>query len=289
MSFFVIVLFGLIQGITEFLPLSSFAHLFLIGKLLGVEGGENLLWICMFHFGTALAILVTFHKDFNKIALATLEMGLDLIHNFYIYLHNRRSVEVTLPYTKIVAGAYRKLSAFLLLSTACSAVIGFSARRLVDLATQSVLIPGGCTLISGIFLFVADLGRPEEEKSLREAGYDSAMWMGICQGVSVFPGLSRSALTICAGEFTGLGRKFAVKLSYLMSVPVMFGAVWLEALLSPVDIVSSGMTWGLIGAVFFSFLFGMLVIRFSLRMLGNVKFRYFGLYSVFIGILLLTR
>lgn len=287
MSFFVIVLFGVIQGITEFLPISSFAHLFLAGRLLGAGEGENLLWVCMFHLGTALAILATFRKDFGKIALAALDMGLDLIHNIYIYLHNRRSVEVTLPYTRIIVGAYRKLAALLLLSTACTFMIGFSARRLVALSTQSVLIPGGCTLISGIFLLVADLGRPEEEKSLKESGFDSAMWMGICQGLSVFPGLSRSALTICAGEFTGLGRKFAVKLSYMMSVPVVFGAFWLEALLKPADISASGMLPSLIGAVFFSFLFGMLVIRFMLRLLGTVKFRYFALYSIVIGVIIL--
>ena len=287
MSFFVIVLFGIIQGITEFLPISSFAHLFLAGKLLGASQGAEMVWVCMFHLGTALAVLVTFRKDFGKAALAALEMGLDLIHNFYIYLHNRRSVEITLPYTRIVSGAYRKLSALLLLSTFATFVIGFCARRLVELSIQSVLIPGGCTLISGVFLLVADLGAPKEEKSLKDATFDAAMWMGICQGVSVFPGLSRSALTICAGEFAGLGRKFAVKLSYLMSVPVIFGAVWLELLLSPADPVASGLLPGLIGAVFFSFAVGMVVIRAALRMLGTVKLRYFAIYSIFIGIVLL--
>ena len=94
-----------------------------------------------------------------------------------------------------------------------TALLGYTARRLVVLAADSVLIPSAGLLVTGIVLLVIDLARTGGTKAAKDANLSDAMWIGLCQGISVFPGLSRSGLTISAGLMSGFSRTFAVKYS----------------------------------------------------------------------------
>ena len=122
-------------------------------------------------------------------------------------------------------GTYRKLTVLILVSSIPTAMLGYICRRLVTKAAISPLLPGICILITGIFLLVTDLSNIGGIKTPKDATYDHAMWIGICQGISVFPGLSRCGMTLCAGMMCGFRRKFAVKYSYLISIPAVFGSL----------------------------------------------------------------
>ncbi len=276
------VLLGIVQGITEFLPVSSFGHVCIVQKLLGMQRGPGGLLEVMLHVGTLWAVLTVFRREFRRVVEETLGMAGDLLGNLHLYFHNRRTGDA-LRYAKIVNSNYRKFSALLLVSMIPTALLGYTARRLAVKSAVSPMIPGIGLLITGVVLLVTDMSRCGGKKGIRATGYDSAMWIGICQGLSVFPGLSRSGLTMCAALLCGFSRSFAVKYSYILSVPAIVGAMLLET----GSFTASGMTVGrgfacLLAAVTAG-LVGRAVIRFLLKLVHKTKFRYFAYYCFLAG------
>ena len=156
--------------------------------------------------------------------------------------------------------------------------LGYTARRLVAMSAASKLLPGVGILITGIILLVIDLSQVGGTKAAKDASFSNAMWIGICQGLSVFPGFSRSGMTISAGLMSGFSRTFAVKYSYILSIPAIIGALIMEL----GQFGSADMTVGL----GFSYVFGMIIaavvgslaIRACLRLVHNGKFRFFAYY-----------
>ena len=227
MSVLQAILLGIVQGITEFLPVSSFGHLAAIENAMGITRNTAVLFEVLLHAGTLAAIFFAFHEDIRRIGEELLGMVMDVIGNLNIYFHNRRTGE-QLGYARLVSGTYRKLTVLILVSSIPTAMLGYICRRLVTKAAISPLLPGICILITGIFLLVTDLSNIGGIKTPKDATYDHAMWIGICQGISVFPGLSRCGMTLCAGMMCGFRRKLAVKYSYLISVPAVIGSLILE-------------------------------------------------------------
>ncbi|HJB15769.1 MAG TPA: undecaprenyl-diphosphate phosphatase [Candidatus Blautia excrementipullorum] len=277
-----VILLAIVQGILEFLPVSSFGHLCVIQEFLGMERGPGVLLEVMLHFGTLAAIILTFWKDLVHLFVETLEMALDLVGNLSLYIHNRRTGD-KLHYSKIVSSTYRKFSVLLLLSMIPTIAIGFTARRLVPLAAASRLLPGAGILITGIILLVVDLSRLGGKKAARDANYGNAMWIGICQGLSVFPGLSRSGLTISAGLLGGFSRTFAVKYSYILSIPAVTGALIMELGEFASPEMTVGMGFAYVFGMIVSGAVGCFVIRFLLRIVQKGKFRHFAYYCFFAG------
>ena len=175
----------------------------------------------------------------------------------------------------------------LLVSMIPTAFLGCTARRLVSVSATSVLIPGAGILVTGILLLVIDLSRVGGTKAAKDAHFSDAMWIGICQGLSVFPGLSRSGLTISAGLMSGFSRTFAVKYSYILSIPAIIGATIMEL----GQFGSADMTVGLGFAYVFGMIIaavvGMLTIRTCLRLVHKGKFRYFAYYCFLAGFIAL--
>lgn len=276
------ILMGIIQGITEFLPVSSFGHLCAAGNMLGTERAAGVLFEAMLHLGTLAALVLVLQKDIRRIGVELIGMFMDLIGNVNLFFHNKRTGE-NLHYARIVHGTYRKFTALLLVSSIPTAIIGYTARRLVAMTAASKLMPGIGILITGIVLLVVDFGKSGGQKTPREAGYDHAMWIGICQGISVFPGLSRCGLTVSAALLCGFSRKFAVRYSYILSIPAIVGAFFVEI----GEFASPKMSVGL----GFTYLLGMLVaaavgyfaVKFLLRLLQSAKLRFFAFYCFFAG------
>lgn len=281
------ILLAVVQGITEFLPVSSYGHLVALEKLFGVEADTGILFESMLHLGTAAAILFLFRKDLYRIMEEFLGMSMDIIGNVNLFFHNRRTGD-SLAYARIVHGTYRKFTALLVVSMIPTALIGFTARRLVNMAASSAILPGIGFLLSGIFLLVTDLNNSGGDKGPRNAGYDSAMWLGICQGLGVFPGVSRMALTICTALLCGYSRKFAVKFSILMSLPAIIGAFFsqLGQFASPDMTVGLGFTYVLCMVV--AGIVSSLVIRFMHNLILKKKLRYFAYYSFIAGAIALA-
>lgn len=281
-----IILLAVVQGITEFLPVSSFGHLCFIENYLGMERGTGVLLEAMLHVGTLAAVLMTFQKDIRRLTAEFAEMAMDLVGNVSLFIHNKRTGD-QLHYAKLISNTYRRFAFLLMLSTIPTVFLGYTARRLVELSAGSRMIPGVGTLITGIVLLVIDLSRAGGRKAAKDASCSNAMWIGICQGLSVFPGLSRSGLTVSAGLMSGFSRSFAVKYSYILSIPAILGSLIMEL----GQFGASEMTVGL----GFAYVFGMLIagvvsfftIQICLKLVHKCRFRYFAVYCFAAGVIAL--
>lgn len=278
-----LILLAVIQAVTEFLPVSSLGHLGVMEHFLGMEQDTGLLIESMLHLGTAAAIIFLYRNELKRLLLEAVGMLMDAIGNLNLYIHNRRTGN-RLKYARIVTGSYRKFAALLLVSMIPTALLGISSRRLAVVAGASPICQGIGFLISGIILLVTDLNNSGGEKGPREASWDSAMWIGICQGLSVFPGLSRCGLTMGAALFCGFSRKFAVKYSFLVSVPAIIGAFFVEVPQFAVESMSVGTGAVYILGMAASAVTGYFLIRFLLRITQTLPFKYFAFYCFLAGI-----
>lgn len=277
-----LILLAVLQAVTEFLPVSSFGHLCVMESVLGISHDTGLLLETMLHLGTVAAIIFLFKKDLKRIGMELLGMLMDLIGNLNLYIHNKRT-GAELKYARIVSGTYRKFTALLLVSMIPTALLGITARRLVLLTSDSSLFSGIGFLLSGIFLLVTDLNQSGGTKGPKEASYDSAMWIGICQGLAVFPGISRMAFTVCAALLCGYSRKFAVRFSVFMSLPAIIGAFFTEVGYFGSAKMTAGLGASFVFAMIISGFVGCLVIRNMTLRAQKVKLRYFAYYSFAIG------
>lgn len=286
MSVLQAIILGIVQGITEFLPISSFGHLVVLEGLFDVERSTGALFEVMLHVGTLVAVFMAFKSDLRRIGEELIGMIMDIVGNLNLYIHNRRTGE-ELHYAKIVYNTYRRFAALLVVSTIPTAVIGYTARRLVTKAAISPLLPGACLLITGIFLLVTDLSQAGGSRTPKDTTYDNAMWMGISQGLSVFPGLSRSGMTICTGLLCGLNRKFAVRYSFIMSVPAIIGALFMELGEFTSPAMDAGLGFTYILGMLTAGVTGYFTIHFLMHLIQKTKLRYFAFYSFLAGALAL--
>ena len=172
-----------------------------------------------------------------------------------------------------------------MVSTIPTVLIGYQCKRLVVRSASSHMFSGIGILLTGVILLVVDYSNVNGSKGTKETSFGDAMWMGICQGLSVFPGLSRLGLTMSAGLFCGLGRKFAVKYSFIMSIPAILGAMVLE-LKDFADLSVSGMdiTCYIVGMVIAAVI-GYICIKTMLVIVRNRKFRVFAIYCLIVGLI----
>ena len=283
MSVLYAILLGIVQGITEFLPISSFGHISIIQNLLGMEHGPGLLFETMLHLGTLFAIVMAFQKDIRMIFVETVGLIMDVVGNVHLYIHNRRTGD-HLHYTKVISNTYRKFAVLLMVSTIPTFALGYTARRLVAKYCVSPLLPAIGILITGIVMLVVDLSGSGGKKAARDADFGNAMWVGICQGISVFPGFCRSGLTISAALFCGFSRTFAVKYSYIMSIPAVIGAFFMEISKFGSPRMSVGLGFTFILGMLAAGVTGFFTIRFLLKLVHKVKVRYFAYYCFVAGV-----
>ena len=287
MSVLQAILLGIVQGITEFLPVSSFGHLAAIENAMGITRNTAVLFEVLLHIGTMVAVFFAFHEDLRRIGEELLGMIMDIIGNVNIYFHNRKTGE-NLHYARVVHGTYRKFTAIMAVSFIPTALLGYICRRLVTRAAISPLLPGACILVTGVFLLVTDLSNIGGIKTPKDVTYDNAMWIGICQGIAVFPGISRMGFTLCAALLCGYNRKFAVRLSVFMSLPAIIGAFFTEIGNFGASEMTAGLGFTYVFAMIIAGFAGCLVIRNTIAMTQNIKLRYFAYYSFIVGIITLA-
>lgn len=225
MSYLQAIILGLVQGITEFLPVSSSGHLAILQSFFGLESTENhLLFDVLLHLGTLGAVLITYWGD---IAGLTRE-GLVQLH----LKKPRRGQKPDLLKQRMIL--------FILLATLPLVLVVF-LRKAVAYLYENTFFIGFALLVTGGLLFAADrLGHGT--KNERNATLGSVMLVGLSQALATVPGLSRSGTTISVGMFCGFERSFAVKFSFLLSVPAVLGA----NLLTFIDAVQAGIDFSLL-------------------------------------------
>ena len=265
------VLMGIIQGLSEFLPISSSAHLVFTSNFYKVYKNIDISHIStqevflaiMLHFGTLIAVLVFFRKDIMKIVKAVL-LGL-------------RKEEFRNPDFKI--GCY------IILGTILTALL---AVPLCEISEMLVFMPAGVgifLIVTGfILLFSEWLSKKYSQK--KDITLKSAILAGLAQGLASLPGFSRSGLTIAAGLITGCDRITAARYSFLLSIPVILGASMIYPLIkiNPVDF--SNFNWfAIIVGTIVSGVVGYFCIKYFLKFLEKFSLRFFGIYCIIMGFL----
>ena len=281
MTFIQSVFLGIIQGITEFLPVSSSGHLSILRNLFGIRTDGGLLFDVMVHLGTVIAICVVFRRDVLRMIGETIRMVSDIWANGSVLIHNKKEKDAR-RYKKILHNNYRRFVVMVLCATIPTAVIGYAARDLVTLASDSLLAPGIGLILTAVFLIIADVSE-NGKKIPKDISFTNSFLIGIAQGISTLPGLSRSGTTIAACLISGYDKRFAVKYSFIMAIPAILGAACME--------IGQAFSGGVSLSQFFIYLAGALtagvVGYFSCRKMLTIvrkkKFRGFAVYCLILG------
>lgn len=267
------IVIGLVQGLTEFLPVSSSAHLILLPRVLGWDDAFILspAFLVMLHLGTLVALLAYFWRDLIRYAIAAVAV-----------LRERRVGE----------DPERRMAVLLAASVIPASLMGILLEDFVDtFFREQLLVICGLLVVGAVILFVAErlARRSREMAELRVA---DALAIGLAQALALFPGISRSGITISAGLLLGLKREAAARFAFLMGTPIIFGAgVWKSRQL--VDGSVGGFDPAVLAAgMVASAIAGLAAIWMLLAFLRRYSTDVFGLYRViaagaFAGLLLL--
>ena len=224
MSWFEAIFLGLVQGLTEFLPISSSGHLAIFQNVFGMQdlhAEPNLFFDVLLHLGTLVAVCIVYRKDLTEMVRAAT----------FLFSGGKRGggTEGRIEYSKA------RLAFMIVLATLPLVLILPFRSTIANLGTQTWFV-GLMLIITGTFLYFSDkltLGRKDEKRMTVK----DALVIGFLQVVGTIPGISRSGITITGGMFTGLDRGFSVRFSFLLSVPAIIGAniITLFTSLSAVD------------------------------------------------------
>ncbi len=283
MSFLQAILMGILQGILEFLPVSSSGHIVLLENVSGIAIGEGLLFETLIHIGTLAAVIFAFKKELKQLVLDGIRILLDIVDNAKIWYLNKRMPEKEQRYKKLFQTNYRRLFLLLFVSMAVTSAVGLLMKGFSEKAAGSLLASGIGFFITGVVLLVADCIKPGNRIPKDVALWQAAV-IGAFQGTAVFPGISRMGITIAVCLLLGFNRKFSVIYSFLLSVPAVAGAVLVELVNSSGANFTGTLILEYFLGIVFAALAGFLCIRFMQRVLLKKRLRGFAYYCFFIGI-----
>ncbi|MFT5706988.1 MAG: undecaprenyl-diphosphatase [Oceanospirillaceae bacterium] len=251
---------AVIQGLTEFLPVSSSAHLILPSQLLGWPD-QGLAFDVGVHVGTLAAVLLYFRKDVMAMLVAFIQS-----------LTGKKSVD-------------GRVAWFIIWATVPALVVGFLLNDVIDYYGRSVLVIAGATLIFGALLWFADT-RENEQKKIAELTLKDSLIIGFSQAVALIPGTSRSGITMTAALMLGFSREVAARFSFFLSIPIIVSAGSYKGL----ELINSEMVvpWGMVvSGIVISALVAITCIHFFLIWLEKVGMLPFVIYRFILGISLL--
>jgi undecaprenyl-diphosphatase len=242
----------LIEGLTEFLPVSSTGHLIIASAFMKIQNEEFIkCFNVIIQFGAILSVLALYWRRF----LPSMEFYKKLIIAF-------------LP----------------------AAVIGLLAKHKIDMLLESVQVVGWALLIGGIILIVTDKyfeEKTQNHTTIENLSLKQCVQIGLFQCLAMIPGTSRSAASIIGGMISGLSRKDAAEFSFFLAVPTMAGATFLQSL-KLVHTIQPGQ-WGLLfSGIILSFIFALVTIRLFLPIISRYGYKHFGIYRILMGAIILV-
>ncbi|PSL43282.1 undecaprenyl-diphosphatase [Salsuginibacillus halophilus] len=265
MSFFEAVLFGLVQGLTEFLPISSTAHIVILQLTFGYTF-PGLSFEILLHLSSIAAVLVYFHRDVRSLVVSAFR---------YLFLRDAAAKPGAL------------LCVYLIVATGVTAVFGLLLKPLVENSMKTPLFVAGALLVTAAALVVIDKKaagtRTEAAMTARDA-----WWIGLGQTLAVLPGISRSGATLLTALALGIERDTAVRFSFLLALPVILGST----VLALEDLQSTAFAahgWApLATALVTAFCFSLLSIAWLIRWVRRQKLVYFAVYCAALAVVVLV-
>ena len=281
MSIFQAIIMGIVQGVTEFLPISSSGHLALIKNILGVNTDSGILFDILLHVATLIAIALVYSRDVIKLLTEFFKIIGDIFVNAQRAFQNLFAQGDPLPYRRLATSSYRRFVILLLITTIPTGILGVALKGVVEGVSGNLLVTGICLLGSGGILFLSDYIM-ERHKKPKDASWGDAAVIGVGQGISTLPGISRSGTTITACLLCGFEKKFAVKYSFIASMPAVLGALILELFDLEGGITGSEVAACILGMIF-ALIVGFVVLKFMIRLVMKGYFKYFAFYCFGIG------
>lgn len=278
------IFMGILQGVTEFLPVSSSGHLAILKNLIGLKD-VGLAFDILLHLGTLIAVFVAFRKDIWELIVNGIGIICDACINIGRLIKNRfiKDKSKKLQYKKILETPYRRFVMLVIVSTIPTGIMGILLNDKVENMGKHLIIPGICLLITGVLLLIAD-SLPSGKKDEKTVSYPNALFVGICQGLATLPGISRSGTTITACLGCGLNKEFAVKYSFIMSIPVILGAAVLEVPALANESLLASQWASYITGMAFAAVVGYICIKTMLKIVKNKKFKGFAYYCFAMGV-----
>jgi undecaprenyl-diphosphatase len=248
------IILGIIQGLTEFLPVSSSGHLELGKAILGDESlpEESLLFTVVLHFATALSTIVIFRKEILEIFRGLLQ-----------FKWNEES----------------QFSVKIILSMLPAAVVGVLFNDQIEaLFSKQILLVGAMLIITGLLLFLADRTKHTD----RKVSFTNAFLIGIAQAIAILPGISRSGATISSSVLLGVDREKAARFSFLMVVPLIFGKMAKDLMDGGIAESSMDIMPLVLGAIA-AFVSGLLACTWMINLVKKSQLKYFSYYCFVVG------
>ena len=249
------IILGIIQGLTEFLPVSSSGHLELAKVILGDDSlpEESMLMTVVLHAATALSTVVVFRKDI-----------LDLLKGLFQFKNNEEF----------------QFSLNIVLSMIPAAAVGVLLDEEIEaFFGGKVLLVGSMLLLTAVLLIFADKAKDTEKK----VGIKEAVIIGISQAIAILPGISRSGATISTSVLLGIDREKAARFSFLMVVPLILGKIAKDILDGAFDVIDGSMLNYGIGFVA-AFVTGILACTWMIKLVKKSKLKYFAYYCLVVGL-----
>lgn len=269
MSYFEAVILGLIQGLAEFLPISSSGHLALMQQWFGIEEDKVLLFAVLLHVGTLVSVFIVYWKDVWELIK---ELGLTIRDIF------------TGRGLRIQERPTRKLGVMIIVATIPTGIIGILFNDFFDSLYNSV-IPIGIGLIITGFLLVLAERMGSSSRGIQQMNYRNALFIGTVQGIAICPGISRSGSTLFGSLMCNLDRKFAVKFVFLISIPSILGSAVMEAPAA----IQSGLEPGQLGPILVGMavaaISGLIAIKTMIKIVSDKKLSYFSYYVWILGLI----
>ena len=243
------IILGLIQGLTEFLPISSSGHLVLGQYLLGVKA-PGVMFELVVHFGTLMSVLIYFRKKVFTLVKS-------------VYTPSLRME--------------RLLVFYIILGTIPAVIIGLTFKGPIERAFASPWIAAVFLIFTGIVLLLTS----PFDKGIKRINVTRSIIVGFAQALAILPGISRSGMTIAAALFSGVKPMEAAEYSFLLSIPVIIGAIVYQA--NNIIAVENGLLGHYIVGAAIAFLTGLFAVYILLDLIKKGKFKYFGIYCLVVG------
>jgi undecaprenyl-diphosphatase len=256
MTIFEAIILGIVQGLTEFLPVSSSGHLEIASALLGSNSlpEESLLFTVVVHFATALSTIVVFRKDIAEI-----------LEGLFQFKNNEKT----------------QFSLKIIVSMIPAVVVGLLfEKQLEQLFGGKVVFVGFMLLVTALLLFLADRAK----NTGKPVSFINAIIIGIAQAIAMLPGISRSGATISTSVLLGIDKNRAARFSFLMVVPLILGKIGKDILSG--DLTYQSTQFGsMVIAFIAAFVAGLIACTWMIQLVRKSKLSYFSVYCVIVGLL----
>lgn len=260
---------GLVQGLGEFLPISSSGHLALLQKFFNVDGDKVIFFAVMLHLGTLISVFIVYWKDIFEL----------LRELFYVFkdIFTGKGLDISKNET-------RREGFLILVATIPTAIIGILFEKVFESFYTSLIAIGVGLIITGTILFIAERNAGGNKRA-KNMMFRNAVFIGIMQGIAIAPGVSRSGSTLFGGLVSRLDRAFAVKFAFLISIPSILGSVVLELPKALKEGFPLSLWIPIIIGMIVAAISGLIAIKVMIKLVSNKKLTYFSLYTWALGII----